>query len=381
MASHLSQSSIQLAPVGAQQPFLYAHAPFPLFSTQPPPVAPAVQVPPASSGSGQWHRVAATPKAVDEANKRMYYTHEEDLRLVSAWLNNSTDPIEGNARKGETYWTKVAKAFNATTPDERKREVSHLKGHWHKTTKKVSFFNGCYIQLRDAYASGRSDLQLMDQALELYRTRQGQQFTFTHWWKAVADSPKWNIHVSSTARGPKRHTPDLNRNPKPMVRPIGIKRAKKGKGTADEVTLEVREHLQTLVQTQASQKEELEGIKDLQQKLSDQRVEAATLQLKAAQENKEAKQIPPIWSHGPRKPILGLSHSSQISFGGELTDLNPTEISLGGAVGCSPTGSVGCIGGNPSIHNAGGVLPLVMQLYDEKGFLKTQTAAKMAQWY
>ncbi|KAF0917662.1 hypothetical protein E2562_021171 [Oryza meyeriana var. granulata] len=74
-----------------------------------------------------------------------------------------------------------------------------------------------------------------------------------------------------------------------MVRPIGIKKAKKGKGTSDEVALEVKEHLQT----QATQKKELEGIKDLQQKLSHQRVEDATLQLKAAQE-KEAK-----WSSAP----------------------------------------------------------------------------------
>ncbi|KAF0897200.1 hypothetical protein E2562_034243 [Oryza meyeriana var. granulata] len=130
----------------AMEPFLYAHAPFPLFSTQPPPAAPTVQVPPSSSsGFGRRNRVATTPEAGNDANKRMYYTHEEDLKLVSTWLNNSTDPIEGNARKGETYWTKVAKAFNATTPDERKREVSHLKGHWHKTTKNISFFNGCYI--------------------------------------------------------------------------------------------------------------------------------------------------------------------------------------------------------------------------------------------
>ncbi|KAF0912274.1 hypothetical protein E2562_013957 [Oryza meyeriana var. granulata] len=89
--------------------------------------------------------------------------------------------------------------------------------------------------------------------------------------------------------GHKKHTPDLNRNPEPMVRPIGIKRAKKGKGTTDEVTLEVKELLKTLMQIQATQKEELEGIKDLLQKLSDQRFEAATLQLKAAQEEKEAK--------------------------------------------------------------------------------------------
>ncbi|KAF0917663.1 hypothetical protein E2562_021172 [Oryza meyeriana var. granulata] len=72
----------QVAPVGAQQPFLYAHALFPLFFTQPPPAGPTVQVLSSSeSGSGQQHRVAATPKAGDDANKRMYYTHVEDLRL------------------------------------------------------------------------------------------------------------------------------------------------------------------------------------------------------------------------------------------------------------------------------------------------------------
>ncbi|KAF0930956.1 hypothetical protein E2562_038364 [Oryza meyeriana var. granulata] len=109
--------------MGVQQPFLYAHALFPLFSTQPPPAAIGSQVTPASeSGTGRRHRVAATSEAVDDGNKRMYYTHEEVLRLVSAWLNNSIDPIESNTRKGETYWTKVAKAFIATTPDERKRE-------------------------------------------------------------------------------------------------------------------------------------------------------------------------------------------------------------------------------------------------------------------
>ncbi|KAF0904142.1 hypothetical protein E2562_032413 [Oryza meyeriana var. granulata] len=132
--------------MGAQQPFLYAHAPFPLFSTQPPPAAPAVQVP------------LLPPLDLD----------------------------------GGTGWLLLLKqgmmqARGCTTP-----------------TKRIS----CW--------------------------------------------------------------------------------AKKGKGTADEVTLEVREHLQTLMQTQATQKEELEGIKDHQQKLSDQRVETATLQLKAAQE-KEAK--------------------------------------------------------------------------------------------
>uniref|UniRef100_J3M5R6 Leucine-rich repeat-containing N-terminal plant-type domain-containing protein n=1 Tax=Oryza brachyantha TaxID=4533 RepID=J3M5R6_ORYBR len=124
-------------------------------------------------------------------------------------------------------------------------------------------------KLRDAYASGRSDMQLMDQALELYRSHQGHQFLFMHWWKAVADSPKWNSHISNGGPGPKKRTPDLNRNLEPMVRPIGIKKAKKGKGSASELALEVKEQLKNLVDVQANQKEEFEGTKDRQKKLFD----------------------------------------------------------------------------------------------------------------
>ncbi|KAF0919790.1 hypothetical protein E2562_031653 [Oryza meyeriana var. granulata] len=83
MASHFSQSASQVAPVGAQQPCIYAHASFPLFSTQPPPTAPAVQVPPASStGSRQWHKVVATPEVVDDASKRC----TTPMKRISGWL-------------------------------------------------------------------------------------------------------------------------------------------------------------------------------------------------------------------------------------------------------------------------------------------------------
>ncbi|KAF0904396.1 hypothetical protein E2562_034480 [Oryza meyeriana var. granulata] len=174
-----SNSSIQPALFPA---FPFAHVPFPSFCTQPPPAPPT----------------GAAATAIDAG--------------ISAWLNNSIDPIQGNARKGETYWTKVAETFNATTPEGRKREMHHLKGHWHKTTKKP--------------------------------------------WSAL-----W-----------------------------GSNRAKKGKGNADEVAVEVKEHLKALVDAQSTQKEEMEGMKEFQQKLSDQRVEAANLQLKAAQE-KEAKML------------------------------------------------------------------------------------------
>ncbi|XP_015693591.1 uncharacterized protein LOC107304352 [Oryza brachyantha] len=99
------------------------------------------------------------------------------LYKVSVWLNNSIDPFESVSRKGETYWTQVAKTYNKTIPDGRKRDVDSLKGHYHKITNKVTLFNVCHG------ASGRSDAQLMEHAMELYNSRSNRKtFGFVHLW-------------------------------------------------------------------------------------------------------------------------------------------------------------------------------------------------------
>ncbi|XP_052156462.1 glutathione S-transferase T3-like [Oryza glaberrima] len=246
--------------------------------------------------SARRRRVTASPTVAADP-KRRYYTHEEDIRLVSAWLENSTDPVEGVNRKGETYWTKVTEVYNQTTPPDKQRDAACLKSHWHKTSRKVALFNGCYIQLRDNKVSGRSDEQLMEEALQLYISRSnGKHFKFVHWWRAVCDSPKWNVHAKSYGNGARKFTPDLNMNaaPTPQQRPMGVKRAKKAMGLTPEVaqaTMEVSQHLKSLVDANVSQKGDVEAMKEFQQKLSDQRVEAANLNLLAAQENRRSKLI------------------------------------------------------------------------------------------
>jgi hypothetical protein len=41
----------------------------------------------------------------DEEKKggRMYWSKKDNLRLLSAWLNNSNDPIDGNSKAGDRY--------------------------------------------------------------------------------------------------------------------------------------------------------------------------------------------------------------------------------------------------------------------------------------
>ncbi|RLN30554.1 hypothetical protein C2845_PM05G12730 [Panicum miliaceum] len=48
--------------------------------------------------------------------KRLLWTKEEDLKLVSAWLNNSNDPIQANYKKNDQYWKDVTAVLNSSIP-------------------------------------------------------------------------------------------------------------------------------------------------------------------------------------------------------------------------------------------------------------------------
>ena len=53
--------------------------------------------------------------------KWIKWTPEEDKRLMSAWLKNSTDLSVGADRNNEHYWGDVVKSYNMTIPSHRKR--------------------------------------------------------------------------------------------------------------------------------------------------------------------------------------------------------------------------------------------------------------------
>jgi hypothetical protein len=62
--------------------FPYAHGQFPLFSTQPPPAVAVNGGRTAATRSRVRQRVQANPAGQDDGRGRMYYTQDEDLRLV-----------------------------------------------------------------------------------------------------------------------------------------------------------------------------------------------------------------------------------------------------------------------------------------------------------
>ncbi|TVU44903.1 hypothetical protein EJB05_04366 [Eragrostis curvula] len=76
---------------------------------------PALWPPAPSLSSGSQHDAASAPSGsqhaapqivVDDVQdarkaKKLPYTEDEDKHLLSAWLNNSNDPINGNCKKNE----------------------------------------------------------------------------------------------------------------------------------------------------------------------------------------------------------------------------------------------------------------------------------------
>ncbi|CAL5080326.1 unnamed protein product [Urochloa decumbens] len=51
---------------------------------------------------------ATTTKGV----KKRFWSHDEEVRLASAWLNTSKDPIHGNDKNRESFWGQITEKFN-----------------------------------------------------------------------------------------------------------------------------------------------------------------------------------------------------------------------------------------------------------------------------
>ena len=155
---------------------------------------------------------------------------------LSAWLNNSIDPIDGNCKKGEVYWKQVANEYNENSPVDRRRKATNCKDHWGKTNRKLVHFNGIWCRLKAAYASGRSDDQLMDEAHQVYRSETRKCFTLVYLWRVIQNQPKWTrTYVEEGS-----NSNEASQRVEGETRPAGQKQAKsklKGKAESSSVNL------------------------------------------------------------------------------------------------------------------------------------------------
>jgi len=181
---------------------------------------------------------------------RMNWTEDENIRLLSSWLNNSVNPIDGNDKKPEYYWKAVVAEFNSNTASNRKRTVVQCKTHWGGCKRDISKFCGVYSRVRSTWSSGHSDDMIMEKSHAWYKSQSsGKPFTLEYMWRELKDQPKWRTVVKKELGKNKRtkisesgaYTSSSTQNTEEESaskerRPEGQKKAKerlkgKGKGT------------------------------------------------------------------------------------------------------------------------------------------------------
>ncbi|CAL5363413.1 unnamed protein product [Camellia sinensis] len=129
------------------------------------------------------------------------FTEEEDMMLISSWLNISLDPIRGNEQ------------------------------------------NGCFAQVERLNRSGSTEKDKIQDAKKLYKDLYHSNFPFEHCWNELRSQPKWmedtttKKQKSTKNASPATSTPctpdsvnlENNDNYDVVERPIGRKAAKKNK--------------------------------------------------------------------------------------------------------------------------------------------------------
>jgi hypothetical protein len=140
----------------------------------------------------------SSPDENAQKGKSKNWSEKEDEWLVSAWLNNSNDPIDGISKKSDRFWKQIVDEYNMNAPPKLKKTIVQCKNHWNKTAPKVKRFNAVYNELKSVYASGQSEEQLMKKVRVKYMadTNTKRPFRFEHWWEMVRKQQIWRSELS-----------------------------------------------------------------------------------------------------------------------------------------------------------------------------------------
>lgn len=82
------------------------------------------------------------------------FTVEEDMMLISSWLNISLDPIRGNEQKSKAYRLRVWENFNKYKTFDSERTQTSLMNRWSMIQLATNKFCGCFSQVERLNRSG-----------------------------------------------------------------------------------------------------------------------------------------------------------------------------------------------------------------------------------
>ncbi|XP_028068935.1 glutathione S-transferase T3-like [Camellia sinensis] len=132
------------------------------------------------------------------------FTTEEGSMLISAWLNISLDPVQGNEQKSKAYWLRVWEYFHQYKTFSSNRSQTSLMNRWSAIQLATNKFSGCFAQIQRLNQSGKTDKDKILDAKKLYKELYKSSFPFEHCRHELRDQQKWREEYSMKKQKPKK---------------------------------------------------------------------------------------------------------------------------------------------------------------------------------
>ncbi|KAH7844046.1 hypothetical protein Vadar_023668 [Vaccinium darrowii] len=116
---------------------------------------------------------------------------DEDVLLISAWLNISLDPVQGNEQRHKTYWRRVWEYFHEHKIFDTSRNETSLMCRWSTIQLTMNKFCGFFAQIEKRNESGKTEKDRILDAKNMYKELNGYCFSYEHCWNELRFQPKW----------------------------------------------------------------------------------------------------------------------------------------------------------------------------------------------
>ncbi|KAG2334898.1 hypothetical protein Bca4012_000071 [Brassica carinata] len=176
----------------------------------------------------------------EERRERRIWSTQDDLVLISGWLNTSKDSIVGNDQRGGCFWKRIADYYASSThvlDGAEPRNHEHCRQRWQKISREVSRFCGTYADAKREKASGINDLDILQNAHQIFNLLYKKKFGLEYAWNVLRFEQKWCDHTPmnptpKTTSSNKRKADDAAPSTESVVgehesRPPGIKAMKR----------------------------------------------------------------------------------------------------------------------------------------------------------
>lgn len=97
------------------------------------------------------------PNKQKKGRRLNFFTMEEDMLLISAWLSVSLDLIQGTNQTQLTYWSRIWNYFNEHKSFASDRTPTSLCNRWCAIQTSVSKFVRFLNQIKDKNQSGMTE--------------------------------------------------------------------------------------------------------------------------------------------------------------------------------------------------------------------------------